>query len=270
VKEYLPYDEIVSEIGQVLRKKPAIDVVTFSGSGEPTLNSRLGDIIKYIKENFPEYKTAVLTNSSLLHRSDVRAGILGADIIYPSLDAVSEKVFNKIMRPLPGVSPESIVESIVLLRNEFKGRLCLEIFIIAGLNDTEDELSKLKEACIRINPDEIHLNNLDRPGAEEWLRPVDYDRMEKVRDFFCPLPVKLVGRVRSADRRTEYYEEYENIVCNAVNDNGSTPEELAGQLNMRLFDILRALKSLQKNGRVERSSDGKKVIFTRNVKDEIE
>jgi len=265
VKEYLPYDEIVSEIGQVLSRKPEIDVVTFSGSGEPTLNSRLGDIIKYIKENFPEYKVAVLTNSSMLHRSDVRAGLLNADIIYPSLDAASENVFNKIMRPLPGVSPKSIVDSIALFRNEFKGTLCLEIFIIAGLNDTEDELIKLKEACIRINPDEIHLNHLDRPGAEEWVRPVDHDRMERVRDFFYPLPVKLVGRVQNADRKTEYFDEYESNVYNELNDSGSTPDELAEQLNMRLFDVLRALKSLQKKERVKKSTDGIRVTFIRII-----
>lgn len=110
VKEYFPFEEIVSEINQTLDKGPAIDVVTFSGSGEPTLNSRLGDIINYIKTVYPQYQIAVITNSSLLNRYDIRRRILKADIIYPSLDAVSEDVFNKIMRPLAGTKPEAIIE----------------------------------------------------------------------------------------------------------------------------------------------------------------
>ena len=245
VKEYFPYEEIISEISQVLDKRPEIDVVTFSGSGEPTLNSRLGDIIRHIKTDFPGYKIAVLTNSSLLYREDVRSGLLQADIIYPSLDAVSETVFNKIMRPLPGLNSQSIIDSITLLRNEFKGILCLEIFIIAGLNDTEDELSKLKAACIKINPDEIHLNNLDRPGAEEWVKPSDLENLERIKKYFTPLPVKLIERVQGAHRPADYYEELESLILEVIDKDGSTAEELSVHLNMRLFDVKRALKNLK-------------------------
>jgi wyosine [tRNA(Phe)-imidazoG37] synthetase (radical SAM superfamily) len=261
VKEYLPYDEIISEIGQALSKDPVIDVVTFSGSGEPTLNSRLGDIISYIKTNFPQYKVAVLTNSSLLHREDVRRGLLGADIIYPSLDAVSEEVFNKIMRPLPGVKSDTIIDSIALLRNEFKGKLCLEIFIIAGLNDTEDELFRLKEACIKIRPDEIHLNSLDRPGAEEWIKPSESGNMERIRKFFDPLPVKLVTKVPGGHRPADYYEEIENSILDVIEKKGSTPEDVAARLNMRLFDVLRALKNLQKKGSVNKIIKGDSAVY---------
>ena len=261
VKEYLPFDEIKAEISQVLSKKPRIDVVTFSGSGEPTLNSRLGDLIKFIKTDFPEYKVAVLTNSSLLHREDVRESLLNADIIYPSLDAVSEEVFNKIMRPVAGTDPESVVDSIVLLRNEFKGILCLEIFIIAGVNDTEDELRRLKDACIKIRPDEIHLNHLDRPGAEEWVKPSDIWNMERVKKYFDPLPVKLAGRAQGAESTTHYFEEYENCVFEALGQNGSTAEELAELLNMRLFDVLRALKNMQKRKMVNKTIRGDSVSY---------
>lgn len=252
VKEYISYDEIAEEIRQVLSKKPVIDVVTFSGSGEPTLNSRLGDLIKFIKTGFPDYRVAVLTNSSMLHRADVRESLLDADIIYPSLDAVSDEVFKKIMRPVDGTDPESIIDSIALLRNEFKGIICLEIFIIAGVNDTDDELRRLKDACIKISPDEIHLNHLDRPGAEEWVKPSDLENLNRIKLFFDPLPVKLVGRVQGAESTTHYFAEFENCVFDAVGKNGSNAEELADRLNMRFFDVLRSLKNLQKKKRVDK------------------
>ena len=262
VKEYLPYNEIIAEVDQVLSKSPILDVVTFSGSGEPTLNSRIGDIIKYIKFNYPEYKIAVLTNSSLLYREDVRRSLLAADIIYPSLDAVSEKIFNKIMRPLPGTSPDSFVDSIVFLRSEFKGKLCLEIFIIEGINDTDDELSLLKEACMKINPDEIHINHLDRPGAEEWVKPTDANNLERVKKYFKPLPVKLVGMVRNTGVVKDYFDQYDNTVLDAIRKTGSTVEEVADILNMLIFYVLWALKNLQKKGELIKKTAGDREIYT--------
>ncbi len=264
VKEYFPFEEIVSEINQTLDKGPAIDVVTFSGSGEPTLNSRLGDIINYIKTVYPQYQIAVITNSSLLNRYDIRRRILKADIIYPSLDAVSEDVFNKIMRPLAGTKPEAIIESIVSLRKEFKGLLCVEIFIIAGINDADDELSKLKNACIKINPDEIHLNSLDRPGAEEWVKPMDELNMERVKMFFYPLPVKLVGRARSNSDITEFYSNLEKNVIDTIREDGLAAKEISGQLGIRLFDVLRVLKNLQKKGLVKKFSDINGEVYRSN------
>lgn len=252
VKEYILFDEIAAEIREVLSKKPVIDVVTFSGSGEPTLNSRIGDLIKFIKTDFPDYQVAVLTNSSLLYRADVRESLLDADIIYPSLDAVSMEVFEKIMRPVAGTDPERIIDSIALLRNEFNGIICLEIFIIAGVNDTDDELRRLKDACLKIRPDEIHLNHLDRPGAEEWVNPSDIQNLNRIKIFFDPLPVKLVGREHGTESTTHYFEEFENCIFDAVHENGSDAEDLADRLNMRLFDVLRSLKNLQKKKRVDR------------------
>ncbi len=263
VKEYFPYDEIIAEISEVLNKKPEIDVVTFSGSGEPTLNSRIGDIIRFIKKEFPEYRVAVLTNSSLLYREDVRKSILDADIIYPSLDAVSEDVFKKILRPVTGTDPQRIVDSLVRLRDEFKGTLCLEIFIVAGINDNDDELTRLKEACAKIRPDEIHLNSLDRPSTEDWIKPSDSGNMERVKSFFTPMKVKLVERMNGAGPRVEYFYKYEDYVFDAISDEGSTVEEIAQLLDIRDFDVLRALKSLKKQGKVEKIISEKRKTYKR-------
>jgi len=199
LKEYVPYKDVIDEIEQVLSKHPMIDVVTFSGSGEPTLHSRIGEMIKYIKSNFPAYKVAVLTNSSMLHREEVRRNIINADIISPSLDAVSPDVFKKIDRPIPGIDPAVIIDSLVQLRKEFTGKLFLEIFIINKLNDTPEELAKLKDACTKISPDEIHINSLDRSGSEDWVKPIEAETLKRTGDFFSPLPVKLVTKRETTD-----------------------------------------------------------------------
>jgi len=264
VREYIPYENIISEIDQVLSRKPLVDVVTFSGSGEPTLNSRLGDIIKYIKQSYPENKVAVLTNSSLLYRTDVRKGLLEADIIYPSLDAVSEDIFSKMMRPITGTKPEKIIEAITALRQEYSGKLCLEIFIISGLNDTEEELGKLRQACIKINPDEINLNHLDRPGAEQWVRPLDSERMEQIKQYFNPMPVKIVGRVTPGVSSTAYLDEIELILNSALKETGSTIKELSDYLNLRIADVLKAAERLVSRGKAKRIQSGERILYTSN------
>ena len=264
VREYVPYENIVSEIDQVLAGKPRIDVVTFSGSGEPTLNSRLGDIIKYIKRSYPENKIAVLTNSSLLHRDDVRKGLLDADIIYPSLDAVSEDIFTKMMRPVAGIEPQKIIEAIIKLRKEFRGKLCLEIFIIAGLNDSEIELEKLKQSCISIKPDEIHLNHLDRPGAEQWVRPLDSERMEQVKQYFSPMPVKIVGRVIPGISGTAYLDEIEIVLHEALMEKCMTADELSDYLNLRIADVLKAAERLVIRGEAKKLRAYDRILYASN------
>ena len=143
-------------------------MITFSGSGEPTLHNGIGHIIDYIKENFPEYKITVLTNGTLLFIESVRKSILNADIVIPSLDAVSEEMFNKINRPVIGTNPERFVQGLIDFSQQFEGKIILEIFIISELNDDELELKKIRDACLKISPDLIQLNHLDRPGAEDW------------------------------------------------------------------------------------------------------
>jgi wyosine [tRNA(Phe)-imidazoG37] synthetase (radical SAM superfamily) len=261
VREYIPYENIISEIDNVLCSGPDIDIVTFSGSGEPTLNSRLGDIIKHIKQSYPENKVAVLTNSSLLHRTDVRKGLLGADIIYPSLDAVSENIFTKMMRPISGINPEKIIESITELRQEFSGRLCLEIFIISGLNDTEDELEKLRRASIRIKPDEIHLNHLDRPGTEQWVKPMQLEKMEEVMQYFLPMQVKIVGRSSPVSDGISYLDDIETTLHNTLEEKWQSAGELADNLNLRIADVLKAAERLTGSGKVKKILQGGQIFY---------
>ena len=116
IQEYVPTEEVISELQVFLTDKPKLDVITFAGSGEPTLHSGIGQIIKFLKKNFPEYKICVLTNGTLLYQKKVRQSILDADIIIPSLDAVSKEVFEKIAKPAEGITPEKLIEGLIALK----------------------------------------------------------------------------------------------------------------------------------------------------------
>lgn len=192
--EYAPTDEVIAELRMYLVSGPRLDALTFSGSGEPTLHSGIGRIIDVIKDEFPGYRVVVLTNGTLLWREAVRRSLLRADVIVPSLDAVSDQAFRKIARPAPGVTPKRLVEGLARLRDEFSGEILLEIFIVPGVNDSEEELSLLAEACARVRPDRVQINSLDRPGAERWVDPLSADDLARAKSFFSAFEVDIIGK----------------------------------------------------------------------------
>ena len=182
-REYVPTAEVTAELDKYLQSNPNIDYLTFSGSGEPTLHSGLGQIIDFIKENYPRYKISLLTNSTLFPQEGVIKEVKDLDLIVPSLDAVSEDIFNKINRPISGVRAAEIVKGLESLRASFAGQLWLEIFIIPGINDHREELQLFKKALQRIRPDKIQLNSLDRLGTENWVPPVAPKDLELIAQY---------------------------------------------------------------------------------------
>jgi len=184
--------DILDELSTYLASNPAIDYITFSGLGEPTLNSNIGELIAEIKKRYPQYKVCLITNSTLLGDETLCAGLLACDLIMPSLDAVSPDVFTAINRPHPALSPADMVNSLISFRKIYKNQLWLEIFLIEGINDTVSELSLLKETCLHIKPDKIHLNSLDRHGTENWVKKVTPQRLAEIRDFFLPLVAEIL------------------------------------------------------------------------------
>jgi wyosine [tRNA(Phe)-imidazoG37] synthetase (radical SAM superfamily) len=160
-----------------------VDHLSLSGSGEPTLHSKIGSVIEGIKA-ITSIPVAVITNGSLLYEEEVRQDLLHADIVLPSLDAVSPEVFMKVNRPRPGFSIEKVIEGVVEFRKVYKGQIWLEILFCKGVNDSQEELMRMKKAVDRIQPDRIHLNTIVRPPSEKWAAPLNRKEMEKIRDFF--------------------------------------------------------------------------------------
>jgi len=183
-KEYIPTEEVLDEVKDFLSKgEGSIDHFSLSGSGEPTLHSQIGLVIKGIK-GMSSIPVAVLTNGSLLYLDEVRNDLLQADIILPSLDAVSKEVFTRINRPQEGISVEMVVEGLVKFRKFYQGRIWLEILFCKGINDGRNELRQMKKAIDRIQPDCIHINTVVRPPTEQWAAPLNLEEMEKIQAFF--------------------------------------------------------------------------------------
>ena len=183
-KEYVPRHEILSGVKEYLKQESVPpDHITLGGSGEPTLHAGIGELIAEIK-CMSTIPIAVLTNGSLLFMKEVREALLQADVVLPSLDAVSPYVFQCINRPHPTLAIETIIQGLKDFRKAFKGKLWLEILFCQGVNDTEEEIARLVKTVREINPDKIQLNSLDRPPAEELVCPVRREKLEQIRSLF--------------------------------------------------------------------------------------
>lgn len=171
-------DEIRRKLG---RCDP--DVITLSGSGEPTLNSEIETVIAAVK-NMTEKKVVLLTNGSLFWKEEIRKRARCADIVMPTLTSAFEKTFRKIHRPHPKLKLERILDGLETFRREYKGQFFLEVVLLAGFNESAEEIEALKLAVDRISPDKIQLNTVVRPPSDSRAMPLDRRRLEEIRMFF--------------------------------------------------------------------------------------
>jgi wyosine [tRNA(Phe)-imidazoG37] synthetase (radical SAM superfamily) len=180
---YTQKDNVCGEVQEALSKTQRIDYITFSGSGEPTLNSDIGAVIREIKK-ITTLPVAVLTNGTLLFREDVQKDLVEADVVCPSLDAASQEMFEKINRPHPVLHADSIINGLERFRELYKGQIWMEVMLIKNYNDNTEELSRIKNSLSRVQPDRIYLNTVIRPPSEIYAKALSSDEMMTVKNYF--------------------------------------------------------------------------------------
>ncbi len=248
IKEYVPADDILMEVDKALAGIEELDYITFSGSGEPTLHSELGDIIEYLKINHPLFSIAVLTNSTLLWKKEVRDSLKLADLVVPSLDAVSSATLKRMVRPHREITPERIVRGLVDFGKEFNGLISLEVFILPGINDSEEELILIKKACEKIRHDEIQINTLDRPAAEEGVEPAGPEILQRVLETLKPLNARIVGKPVELEFTSSSTEALIESVLTVLKRRPSTIEDLRAGLGANREELENVLKNLVERG----------------------
>lgn len=178
-RRYAPAEGVLLEVEGALRSHSnrGIDWVTFVGSGEATLHSELGWLVRRVK-SLASKPVAVITNGSLLYLSEVRRDLTSADAVLPTLDAGTSALYRKINRPHPAVTFERLVDGLIAFRNEYPGRLWIEVMLVHGLNDTPSALRDIAGVLQKIRPDAVHLNLPVRPPAEPWVQLPDEDSLQ--------------------------------------------------------------------------------------------
>ncbi len=175
---FFPREDIAAEAHTALAVHHPIDWVTFVGSGETTLHSELGWLIRQVKQ-YTELPVAVITNGSLLYLPEVRTELSAADAVLPTLDAGNPELYRKINRPHPKATFERLVNGLIAFRQMYPGKLWVEVMLVEGLNDTEEALEQITGWLKRIQPDEIHILLPTRPPCETWVRPPGSESIER-------------------------------------------------------------------------------------------
>lgn len=244
--EYVPTGQVKEELEVYLSEGPDLDYVTFSGSGEPTLHSGIGEIIEFIKTRYPQYKVALLTNSTLFSDQGLRTEVKNADLIVASLDAATKENFMKINKPHGDLSVEGMISGMVELREIFSGNLWLEFFIVPGVNDTDDELALMKDAVARIQPDKIQLNTLDRPGTQQWVKTADKAYLEKISEIINGAETVKPAHARCSQRSVE--QDFTDALISTIKRRPSTVRDISKNLGINMSKVQRELDSLVEKG----------------------
>lgn len=256
--EYFPLDSILAEVECAMESSPGQDVITLSGSGEPTLYSRLGELIPALKKR-TGLPLAVLTNGSLLWDPQVREDLVEADLVLPSLDAGDERLFRCVNRPDPAIAFGRMIQGLVDFRKYYTGEIWLEVFLLAGVTAIEAEVKKIARIAQAISPDRVQLNTVTRPPAEEFAHPVPPKRMEILAAAFGGAVEVLGVARRKAGPTTRSTTEAR--ILELIQRRPCALGDIAGGLGIHPLEALKLAESLVKSGQASAACHGTETFY---------
>lgn len=263
--EYVSSRDILAELERKLAEDTP-DAISFAGSGEPTLNSALGDIISGIKK-MTDVPVVVFTNSSLLWMPEVRRNLMQADIISPSMDAVCAGTLQRVNRLCEGLDSETIYKGLQTFCHDFTGRIWLEILLAADMNDSDEDIAALAKAAAELDNIEcIQLNTVVRPPAEKYVGAVSRERLEAIRDML-PGNVEIIASF-FGDEHGDHGSSGNaalNVspedIADLVERHPSTMEGIAEGLGIEVNTVRPLVEELAKNGVLEPTERDGKIFY---------
>lgn len=250
-------ETILQEIRDWLNQDGQADVLTFSGSGEPTLHPGLGDIMDGIR-SICSLKVLLLTNGTLLHRREVREAAQKADMVKYSLSAWDEDSFETINRPHPDLSFETLLNGLQTFRPQFSGELFQETFVIQDVNDTPEAMKRIAGFSETIRPDRMQLNTAVRPPAQSWVQPVRAEKLQQLARSFDP-PAEIIAEFRS-DGHPEAQIAAEGIL-EMLKRRPCTLEDVAQSFSLHPNEATKYLGRLLRRGEVRAETRGEATYY---------
>lgn len=259
--EYVPFDEVLEELEEYSANNPEPDFITFSGAGEPTLHSRIGEILQVIKELKPSIRVALITNGTLFSDPALRKELMDIDVVLPSLDAATDEAFRKINRPRKEFTVEQYVNGLIEFKKEFKGEFWLEVLILPGYNDDPENIMALKKAIHSIGPDRIQLNTLDRPGVIDGLRPATREELEVIAGQWDVENVEIVVPVIEREESKAFRTDVEAAILETISRRPCTMEDIQQILGIHINEINKYLGPLEESGQIETNRQERGVFY---------
>jgi len=191
---------------------------------------------------------AVLTNSSLFSSNEVRRDLSEANLVLPSLDAITPALFEYINRPHPSLRIEGIISGLIQFRKQYRGQIWLEILFCRGVNDGKEEIEKLKEVIERIEPDRIQLNTPVRPPAEDFAFPLTLAQLEEIREVLGD-KAEIIPEF-TAPLGEEFNSVKDTEILNLIKRRPCTTEDISKALGLHLNEVVKCLEKLLQEGAV--------------------
>lgn len=257
-REYISKESILKELEKRLNKGEEIDYITFSGSGEPTLNSRTGELVRDIKQ-MTDIHIAVLTNGSLLFKTEVRNELRSADLVIPSLDAVSQDTFQMVNSPHESLLIGEIVEGLKKFRKEFDNEIWLEIMLVQSINDGVSDVKRMADVISEIDPDKVQLNTVVRPPCESFALPLGPLKMKEI----CKMLSEKAEIITSHDRRMQkaYEKEIEDGIVTLLKRRPCTIGDISSFLGIHRNEIVKYIEVLEGEKKITKKRHGSQNYF---------
>jgi wyosine [tRNA(Phe)-imidazoG37] synthetase (radical SAM superfamily) len=265
-KRFFDPEGIVREVLQHVQEDRPIDVITISGSGEPTLNLDLGWMLRELRRK-TQKPLAVITNGSLLAREDVCEELTVADIVLPSLDAVNPETFKLLNRPHPTITVDHVITGLQTFRRIYRGKIWLEIMLVKGLNERSEELEGLNRVLRHISLEKIQLNTITRPAPDQKAEPLDAARLSEI----CRLLGNRCEIIAGFDKRSEAMgiDDWVATVLNTVERRALTIDDIVGVTGVPIAEAAERLKRLVEQELLTTVQRGDMLFYTSPVHENL-
>lgn len=257
-KEHVASGSVLREIEEVLRQGERIDYVTFSGSGEPTLNSEIRKMISRIKK-LTSIPVAILTNGTLLYQARIREDLMEADLVIPSLDTVTGGIFETVNRPHPSLEIEEVITGIDTFSQDFGGKVWLEIVLVKGINDSLEEIERVARVTGKMNLERIQLNTVVRPPAEEFAGPLSREDLENMKTVLGEKCEIIAEFGRPTQRAQEV--DVEKRILSMVKRRPLRLVDISRSLGLHRNEIIKYLEVLEKKHEIRTKVHNNQVYY---------
>jgi len=261
-KEWVPLADVLKQVREKLPTKP--DYITLSGSGEPTLYSRIGELITEIKR-MSEIPVAVLTNGSLFWDPDIRSALKEADLVVPSLDAGDERLFQYVNRPHDSISFDQLVEGLLRFRDEYSGHYWLEVFLL-GATTPLNEIEKIVEITGRINPERVQLNTVTRPPAEEFATTIPDELMQRFAEKFGG-NTEVIADYRGTHQQKQFAVRRGDVL-DLLRRRPCSMDDISQGLGMHRNEVVKYVTELVEQGKLSYELSNGKLYYKYNKREE--
>ena len=257
-EEYVPIKAVIAEIDEWLKTDGEADYITLSGSGEPTLHSRFGEVLNFIRSN-SKIPAVLLTNGTLLHLKEVQDAASIANVVKISLSAWDQTSYQSINRPHTQLKFPQLVEGQKEFQRKFRGNLLLEVFLVWGMNSIPSDVRRIAALTDEIRPDRIHLNTAVRPTAEEFAYALSAERMSSLCHLFQP-KAEIIAEFNA--QKEFSMKKNKKAVLSMLERRPCTMDQIALAFNMHMNEVAKYIGDLMRSGQIREERKDSTFYYT--------